>query len=286
MFSPASIALFGATGEAGSIAHALLQNLLVNFKGPVFPINAEEVSILGRPCFASLADISLQVGQVVDLAAIVSPAAQVPAIIEACGLAGIRAVVLFSEGFRDAGSSGARIERAMLDMARRYGVRIIGPRSIGLICPRLGLNLTPIAKQAPVGNIAFISQSSTICASILDWSYNNEFGFSAIVSLGNAADLDFAEIVDHLAADSNTHCILIYMEGLRNSRRFMSAVRAAARIKPVIAVKAGKALAAATVAQAQTGAVVGDDDILTLRYDGPVLSVYRRSVTCSRQHVH
>ena len=261
MFSPASIALFGATGEAGSIAHALLQNLLVNFKGPVFPINAEEASILGRPCFASLADISLQVGQVVDLAAIVSPAAQVPAIIEACGLSGVRAVVVFSEGFREAGSSGARIERAMLDMARRYGVRIIGPRSIGLICPRLGLNLTPIAKQAPVGNIAFISQSSTICASILDWSYNNEFGFSAIVSLGNAADLDFAEIVDHLAADSNTHCILIYMEGLRNSRRFMSAVRAAARIKPVIAVKAGKALAAATVAQAQTGAVVGDDDI-------------------------
>ena len=145
MFSPASIALFGATGEAGSIAHALLQNLLVNFKGPVFPINPGQENILGRPCFASLADLSQTVGHVVDLAAVISPAAQVPAIIEACGLAGVRAVVLFSEGFRDAGPSGARIERAMLDMARRYHVRIIGPRSVGLICPRLGLNLTPIA---------------------------------------------------------------------------------------------------------------------------------------------
>jgi acetyltransferase len=261
MFSPASIAVFGATEETGSIAHALLKNLLVSFKGAVFPINPGLESVFDLPCYASLADVSKTVGHVVDLAAIVSPAAQVPAIIEACGLAGVRTVVLFSEGFREAGSGGARIERAMLDMARRYNVRIIGPRSIGLICPRLGLNLTPIAKQAPIGNIAFISQSSTFCASILDWSYNNEFGFSAIVSLGNAADLDFAEVVDHLASDSNTHCILIYMEGLRNSRRFMSAMRAAARIKPVIAVKAGKALAAAAVVQAQAGAVVGDDDI-------------------------
>ncbi|MBK8401215.1 MAG: bifunctional acetate--CoA ligase family protein/GNAT family N-acetyltransferase [Propionivibrio sp.] len=261
LFSPASIAVFGVTDEEGSIGHALLQNLLVSFKGPVFPINSNLQSVLGRSCFTSLADVAQEVGHSVDLAAIIAPAAEVPLIIEACGLAGVRAVVLFSEGFRDSGSSGARIERAMLDVARRYHVRIIGPRSFGVICPRLGLNLTPIAKQAPVGNIAFISQSSTICASILDWSYNNEFGFSSIVSLGNAADLDFAEIIDHLSTDTDTHCILIYMEGMRNARRFMSAVRAAARIKPVIAVKAGKALTDETIALAQASPMVGDDKV-------------------------
>lgn len=261
LFSPASIAVFGVTDEEGSIGHALLQNLLVSFKGTVFPINANQGTVLGRTCFASLADVAQEVGQAVDLAAIIAPAAEVPSIIEACGLAGVRAAVLFSDGFRDSGAGGTRIERAMLDMARRYRVRIIGPRSFGLICPRLGLNLTPIAKQAPVGNIAFISQSSTICASILDWSYNNEFGFSCIVSLGNAADLDFAEIIDHLANDADTHCVLIYMEGLRNSRRFMSAVRAAARIKPVIAVKAGKALTGETIALAQLTPAVADDSV-------------------------
>ena len=261
LFSPSSIAVFGVTEEEGSIGYALLQNLLVSYKGAVFPIHPELESILGRTCYASLADVKVEMGDTVDLAAIIAPAAEVPLLIEACGLAGVRAIVLFSEGFRDAGSSGARIERAMLDVARRYRVRIIGPRSFGLFCPRLGLNLTPIAKQAPVGNIALISQSSTICASILDWSYNNEFGFSSIVSLGNAADLDFAEIIDYLAMDINTHCILVYMENLRDSRRFMSAVRAAARIKPVIAVKAGKAQTSETIALAQTGPVVGDDKV-------------------------
>lgn len=257
MFAPASVAVFGATEAEGSLGRTLLQNLLGSFDGAVFPINPHHQTILGRPCYPTLA----AVGQAVDLAAIIAPAAEVPAIVEACGLHGVHNVILVSEGFRDAGSGGARIERATLDMARRYGVRILGPRSAGIICPRLKLNLTPIAKQAPAGNLAFISQSTTICATILDWSYNNECGFSAIVSLGNAADLDFAEIIDHLAADIHTHCIMIYMEGMRNSRRFMSAVRAAARSKPVIAIKAGKAPAAATVAQAYTGAVVGADDI-------------------------
>ena len=255
MFSPTAIAVFGATEKVGSIGRAVLQNLSGNFDGQVFPINPKHKRILDLPCFANLAAI----GQPVDLAVIITPASAVQGIIESCGRLGVLAVIVISAGFRDAGKNGERLERNMLEMARRYGVRILGPRSAGLICPRLNLNLTPIAKQAPIGNIAFISQSSAICASILDWSYNAEFGFSSIVSLGSGADLDFAEIIDYLAADLNTHSILIYVEGLRDSRRFMSAVRAAARIKPVIAVKAGKVLTPVTAAQ--KGINVGSDDI-------------------------
>ncbi|MBL8416395.1 MAG: bifunctional acetate--CoA ligase family protein/GNAT family N-acetyltransferase [Propionivibrio sp.] len=257
MFAPTSIAVFGATEKEGSIGRSLLQNLLVSYGGQVFPINPKHETVLDRRCFASLTAL----GQSVDLAVIIAPAAEIPAIMESCGRLGVFSAIIISAGFREAGKNGERLERKMLETARRYGIRILGPRSAGLICPGLGLNLTPIAKHVPLGNIAFISQSSTICAAILDWSYNNEFGFSNIISLGNGADLDFAEIIDYLAADLDTHSILIYMEGLRNSRRFMSAVRAAARIKPVIAVKAGKALATAAVAQEHTGAIVGSDDI-------------------------
>ncbi|MBK7562907.1 MAG: hypothetical protein IPI21_00855 [Propionivibrio sp.] len=161
-------------------------------------------SIPACTCYASLADVKVEMGDTVDLAAIIASGLK-PLLIEACGLGWHARHRPVLGRIRDAAPAAPESNERCFRWARAYRVRIIGPRSFGLFCPRLGLNLTPIAKQAPVGNIALISQSSTICASILDWSYNNEFGFSSIVSLGNAADLDFAVgSLITLAMDINT----------------------------------------------------------------------------------
>jgi acetyltransferase len=257
LFTPGSIALFGASDREDSVGGIVFKNLLdSDFKGQIYAINPAREVVQGEPAYKSLDAIDGPI----ELAVVATAAPSVPAIVQACGERGIRMMLILSAGFRETGAEGRRLEDRVTQMARRYGIRIMGPNCLGIIRPDIGLNITFGNNNAQAGNLALVSQSGAICTAILDWAAVNEIGFSAVVSTGIAADLDFGDYLDYLATDPKTKAILLYIEGVYDSRRFMSSLRAAARVKPVIALKVGRHAAGAEASASHTGALVGSDD--------------------------
>jgi acetyltransferase len=258
LFAPESVALVGASERAGSVGAVLVSNMrAAGYRGALFAVNPKYRAVQEVPCFASIAKLP----QRIDLAVIATPAATVAGIIEQCGAAGVPAAVIISAGFSETGEGGARLERAVLDNARRHRVRILGPNCLGLMRPDIGLNATFARGSVLPGSLGLIAQSGAVCTAMLDWARPNKVGFSSVVSLGGSTDLDFGEAVDYLVADSRTEHILLYVEGVRNARRFVSALRAAARVKPVILMKVGRHPAGVRAAVSHTGAIVGLDDV-------------------------
>jgi acetyltransferase len=258
LFKPNSVALFGASTVEGALGTVILQNLKsAGFHGEITLINPKYDEIDGQPCFPSLA----ATGREVDLAVIVAPAKVVPSIIKDCGESGVGAAIVISANFSEAGPKGAALEADMLRIARRYGMRILGPNCLGVIRSDIGLNATFSAGNALPGRIAVISQSGALCTAILDWARNNDVGFSSLISTGIGADVEFGEILDFVAMDPGTDSIMLYIEGIKDSRRFMSALRAAARTKPVVIMKSGRHEAGLKAAVSHTGALVGSDAV-------------------------
>ncbi len=256
LFTPESVALFGASDRIDSVGGVVFKNLLGSgFKGRIYGINPKRETVQGQKAYASLDDID----ETVDLAVVATPAKSIPAICETCGERGIRMMLILSAGFREIGPEGRRLEDRVTDLVRRYGIRLMGPNCLGLIRPDIGLNITFGNNTAQPGSLALVSQSGAICTAILDWAESNEIGFSAVVSTGIGADLGFGDYLDYLAADPRTKAILLYIEGINDARRFMSSVRAAARAKPVIALKVGRHAAGAEASMSHTGALVGSD---------------------------
>ncbi|HWS03525.1 MAG TPA: bifunctional acetate--CoA ligase family protein/GNAT family N-acetyltransferase [Gammaproteobacteria bacterium] len=269
LFTPKTVAVIGASNRLESVGGLVFRNLLEGgYKGRCFPINPKHTEIQGQPAFATVE----QIPERIDLAVIATKAETVPAIIEACGQQGVRAAVILSAGFHETGAHGAALEKAVLENARRYGLRLIGPNCLGVIRPEIGLNATFTNSSVKPGNLALISQSGALCSAILDWALPNDVGFSSVVSLGDSADVDFGEILDFMVSDPKTRAILLYIEGIRNARRFMSALRAAARHKPVLVVKVGRHEVGSKAAQSHTDALVVADDVFdaTLRRAGAV----------------
>ncbi len=257
LFTPGSVALFGASDRTDSVGGVVLKNLLSSgFEGQIYAINPKREEVQGLKAYDSLDDFE----EAVDLAVVATPASTIPGIVEICGERGIRMMLVLSAGFRETGADGRRLEDQVTGLANRYGIRLMGPNCLGIIRPDIGLNLTFGNNNAKPGNLAFVSQSGAICTAILDWAEMNEIGFSAVVSTGIAADLDFGDYLDYLVSDPRTKAILLYIEGITNSRRFMSSLRAAARIKPVIALKVGRHAAGAEASLSHTGALVGSDE--------------------------
>ena len=258
LFAPESVALIGASERPGSIGAMLVSNVrAAGFRGALFAVNPKYRTVQEVPCFPSIAKIS----QRVDLAVIATPAATVPGIIEQCGKAGVRSAVVISAGFSEAGDKGARLDRALLENARRHGVRVLGPNCLGVLRPDLGLNATLARAAALPGSLGLVSQSAAVCTAMLDWAQPHKVGFSTVVSLGGSTDIDFGEAIDFLVADNRTEHILLFVEGVRHARRFASALRAAARAKPVILMKVGRHPAGVRAAVSHTGAIVGMDDV-------------------------
>ncbi len=257
LFTPESVALFGASSKTDSVGGVVFHNLLNSaYRGRVYAINPGHKEVQGQKAYSSLDDIEARV----DLAVVATPARSIPAIVEACGERGIKMMLILSAGFRETGAQGRRLEDRVTQLVSRYGIRLMGPNCLGIIRPDTGLNITFGNNTAQPGNLAFVSQSGAICTAILDWAEMNDIGFSAVVSTGIAADLDFGDFLDYLASDPHTKSILLYIEGINNSRRFMSSLRAAARIKPVIALKVGRHAAGAQASMSHTGALVGSDE--------------------------
>lgn len=257
LFSPKSVAVFGASDRVDAVGQIVFQNMLEsNFQGSLYPINASKAEVQGRKAFASIAEI----GEPVELVVIATPPKTVPKIIEECGLHGVKAAVIITAGFGEIGAEGKQLERQVLENAKQYGIRLIGPNCLGVMRPSIGLNATFNKGGANKGNLALISQSGALCTAILDWAQLNDVGFSSVVSMGSSADVDFGEILDYLVSDPLTQNILMYIEGIRESRRFMSSLRAAARVKPVILVKVGRHEAGSKAAMSHTASLVGSDD--------------------------
>ena len=255
MFAPKSIALIGASEKPDSVGRALLENLQ-SFAGRVFPINPSHVTLLGRKTFPTIRDVPDNV----DLVVIATPAATVPEIVAECAAAGVKGAVVISAGFKECGPAGAELEKQILE--RRGKMRIIGPNCVGVMLPHIGLNATFAKPLALPGNIGFISQSGALCTAILDWSRSIQLGFSAFISIGSMADVNWGDLIYYLGDDPHTRSILLYMESVGDARWFLSAAREVALTKPTIAIKVGRTGAAAKAAASHTGALTGSDDVL------------------------
>lgn len=257
-FDPKSVAIVGASAREDSVGQRLLLNMLeAGFSGGLYPVNHKREEVLGLKAYPHIDAIP----DTVDLAVIATPAPTVPEVMRQCGEKNVAAVVIISAGFAELGEAGKRLEREILDIARRYGIRIIGPNCLGIIRPSAQLNATFGDGAVKEGKLALVSQSGAVCTAILDWGQAQDIGFSTVVSIGSAADVDFGEILDFLALDSKTTGILLYVEGIRDARRFLSGLKAAARLKPVILIKSGRHEASGKAAMSHTGALVGGDDV-------------------------
>lgn len=259
IFRPENVAVVGASESPGSVGRTLLWNLVSNpFGGTIYPVNPKRDSVLGIEAYDSVSDIEADV----DLAVIATPAPTVPGIVEACGEAGIRGLIIVSAGFREVGEEGAELERDIRQIARDYNIRIVGPNCLGVMRPPNGLNATFAGAMANEGNVAFVSQSGALLTSILDWSFRENVGFSAFVSIGSMLDVDWGDMIEYLGDDPKTDSIVLYMESIGNARSFLSAARDVAQSKPIIVIKAGRTDAAAEAAASHTGTLTGSDDVL------------------------
>lgn len=257
LFRPAAVAVVGASEKPGSIGASLMRNLLQGeFQGKVYPVTPKYPQIMGLQTTPSLSMLK----KPVDLAVIAVPIELVPGVIAECAGGGINTAIIISAGGKEIGEKGREIEASILKAAANR-VRILGPNCLGIIVPGLRLNATFASGMPHPGNLAFVSQSGAVCTTILDISYKEGIGFSHFVSTGSMLDIDFGDMIDYLARDHATKSILLYVEQLTNIRKFISAARAATRVKPIIVLKAGSSPAGAQAAASHTGALAGEDAV-------------------------
>ncbi|MEO1341881.1 MAG: CoA-binding protein, partial [Cyanobacteria bacterium J06635_13] len=259
IFAPKTVAVIGATDRPGSVGRTLLWNLISNpFGGTVFPVNPKRDNVLGIEAYADITAIPTKV----DLAIIATPAPTVPKVIRQCAEAGVKGVIILSAGFKEIGAVGIELEQQILAIARRHQIRVVGPNCLGLMNPLYGLNATFASTMARPGNVGFISQSGALCTAILDWSFRENVGFSAFVSIGSMLDVSWGDLIYHLGDDPATKSIAVYMESIGDAHSFLSAAREVALSKPIIVIKGGRTGAAAKAAASHTGTLAGSDEVL------------------------
>ncbi|MEH6403454.1 MAG: bifunctional acetate--CoA ligase family protein/GNAT family N-acetyltransferase [Sneathiella sp.] len=267
LFAPNSVAVIGASNRPKSIGSLVMKNLLEGgFQGPIMPVNPKHTAISGVLSYKDVQDLPV----IPELAVICTPPQTIPSLLAQLGEKGTRAVVVLTAGLGSVASpTDGTVKDEMLRIARQFDMRILGPNCLGLLVPGIGLNASFSHRPALAGKIAFVSQSGALCTSVLDWARPRGIGFSHFISLGDMADTDFGDILDYLGSDPETSAILLYIESIHERRNFMSAARAAARNKPVLAIKAGRHEEGAKAAASHTGALAGADFV----YD----AAFRRS---------
>jgi acetyltransferase len=224
----------------------------------VYPVNPAREAVQGIHAWPNVKSLP----HPPDLAVLAIPAGRVPDVVRECGESGVRGLVIISAGFRESGEEGKALEDRVLEEARRFdGMRIIGPNCLGFIVPGLKLNASFAAAMPAAGRVAFLSQSGALCTSVLDWAAGEGVGFSLFVSTGNMLDVGMSDLLDYLAADPATDSVILYLESITKARDFMSAARAFARVKPIVAYKAGRFAESAKAAASHTGALAGLDDV-------------------------
>ena len=257
-FTPASVAVIGASDREGSVGATVVANLVQgSYKGRVYPVNRKYSTVFGVRCYPSQKNLP----EPIDLAVIVTPAATVPGVVRDCVDVGVRSAIVISAGFKERGLEGLELERQIKVELSRGSMRLVGPNCLGMMNPWIGLNATFAKNIARPGNVAFLSQSGALLTAILDWSLREQVGFSAIVSTGSMLDVDWGDLISFYGEDPKTQSILLYMESIGDARSFLSAAREVALSKPIILIKAGRTEAASKAASSHTGALTGSDEV-------------------------
>ena len=259
IFEPHRVAVIGASDAPTSVGYTVLRNLVGSgFRGVVYPVNPKREAVQGIQAYKDIPSLP----HAPDLAVICTPAPSVPMLIRQCGEAGTRGVVIISAGFREIGEEGKKLEAQVREEQRKFdGMRILGPNCLGLIVPGIHLNASFAAASPTKGHIGFISQSGALCTSVLDWALDEGIGFSYFVSVGNMLDVSMGDLIDYFGSATETRSIILYIESISEAREFMSAARAFARTKPIVAYKAGRFAESAQAAASHTGAMAGVDAV-------------------------
>jgi len=255
-FNPRSIAIVGASQDSSKMGYAVMHNLL-HFPGQLYPVNNKRSEIQGLKAYPSISAIPAPV----DLAVITVPAIHVPRIIEECGVKGVPMAIIITAGFKEMGEHGKALEDRIVAIARTHGVRIIGPNCLGMIIPPRGIDTTYVHQSPRPGNIAFISQSGAIINTVVDMSLAKNIGFSAVISVGNQADLDFLDYIRFVGKDDKTKAIILYIEQINNGKAFMEVAAEVAKCKPIIAIKSGSSTRGQAAASSHTGSLSGSYEV-------------------------
>jgi len=258
MFTEAKgVAVIGASPHPEKLGYQVLHNIVqYGYGGAVYPINLTADEILGLPVYKSVLDAP----DPIDLAVIVVPAKFVPGVLEECGQRGLKGAVIISAGFREVGPQGKALERQAIEIARRYGMRLIGPNVLGIIDTVCKLNASFAAGMPYRGKIAFMSQSGALCTSILDLALGQRVGFSRFYSIGNKADINEIDLLRAWAEDAESRVIVGYLEGITDGPEFMRVAREVTRHKPIIAIKSGTTSAGSRAVSSHTGTLAGSEN--------------------------
>ncbi|MFA4935763.1 MAG: CoA-binding protein [Candidatus Methanoperedens sp.] len=260
IFEPASIAVIGASNNETKWGGRLLKNILSGFKGQVYPVNPNEKVVQGVTSYPSVMDIPYDVG----MAVIAVPAQFVLPVVEECGKKGVKGLVVISAGFSESGEAGGALEQKLVSLVRKYGMRMIGPNTLGIVNEPFNLNASIIGQLPRRGPISFITQSGTLGLAIADWTIDMGLGLCKVISTGNKADTDDVDLIEYLDSDPSTGVIAMYAEGIKRGRAFIEAAR---RIKkPIIAIKTGRSKRGAKAVFSHTGSIAGSDDVYSAAF--------------------
>lgn len=262
LFNPSSIAVIGASNNTGKVGYTVLNNIIESgYQGNIYPINPKNPSILGIKAYKSILDITEEV----DVAIFVIPGKFVTSVAEECGKKGVKGLIVISAGFKEIGGDGVNREEELIEICKKYNMRILGPNCLGIIC--LNYNGSFATETPKKGHIAMISQSGAMLTGMMDYSMTQAFGFSVNVSLGNKADLGAVDFIEYLANDDNTKVILCYLESIKDGCRFLEVVSKATRKKPIVIIKSGVSEKGARAASSHTGALAGADIAYDLAFE-------------------
>ncbi|HDM22285.1 MAG TPA: acetyl CoA synthetase, partial [Methanomicrobia archaeon] len=261
LFSPESIAVIGASPKKGKIGYAIMRNIIdYGYKGKLYPVNIKEKEIMGFKAYKSVLDIEDKV----DLAVIVVPAKSVPSVLLECGKKGVKAAAVISSGFSEVGNK--KEEDLLTEIAEKYGISLLGPNIFGVIYTPSRLNATFGPKDIMPGHIACITQSGALGGALIGWTVLENIGLSAVVSVGNKADIDDSDLLEYFSRDDNTKGIVVYMEGVKEGRRFLQTAEKVSKKKIIIIIKSGRSERGAKAAASHTGSLAGSDRIFSAAF--------------------
>ncbi|MBO5345230.1 MAG: CoA-binding protein, partial [Clostridia bacterium] len=264
IFKPKTVAVIGASDRPESVGYAVMNNMLnENFKGTVYPINGRKPELFGKKCYAKIG----QVPEKVDLAVIAVPAKVVPSVCIECGEAGVKGLIIITAGFAEAGEEGLKMCAQIQETCQKYNMRMIGPNCLGIINPTDGVNASFASVMPEAGGVAFISQSGALCTAILDWARDQHVGFSYFVSIGSSIDTDYADLFEYFALDDKVTSILMYIESVKDAKKFVKRAKEFALKKPILLLKAGKSSEGAAAAMSHTGSLAGNDAVYDAVFD-------------------
>jgi len=263
LFEPKSVAVIGASREPGKVGHDVLKNLIqYGYEGAIYPINPKADDVLGLPCYPSVTDVPGEV----EMAVVVVPARFTLGVVNDCAAKGVKALIIITAGFKETGRAGADLERQVVAVARKSGMRIVGPNCLGVINTAAKMNASFAAGMPEKGDIAFFSQSGAFGTAVLDWAIGERIGISKFISVGNKADVDETSLLAAIGQDTDSSVVLGYIESVEDGARFMETARRVSKRKPVILFKSGGSEAGARAASSHTGALAGSDKAYTAAF--------------------